>query len=72
MTIEAVIDFYNQSRGYGFANEIRNGQIVRYFVHASQIISGTPKVGAKCHFDFIQTMKGLQAVNIIIDNGSAQ
>jgi cold shock CspA family protein len=68
MQLEGVINAYFASKGYGFINEVRSGKIIRYFLHISQVVSGSPKVGALAKFDFVQTLKGLQAVNITIEN----
>ena len=68
MQLEGTVNAYFASKGYGFINEVRNGKIIRYFLHVSQIISGVPQVGAKAKFDFVQTLKGLQAVNVTIED----
>lgn len=66
--MQGTVNIYFPGKGYGFINEVRDGKIIRYFFHVSQIISGTPKIGAPVKFDFISTLKGLQAINVTIDD----
>jgi len=64
MKFDAQCNSFFPEKGYGFLIEIRNGKIIRYFFHVTNILSGQPRVGAKAKFDFIQTTKGLAAIYV--------
>lgn len=55
------IRIYFEERGFGFTN---NGT---YF-HRSEVVSGSPREGAKIEYTTVETDKGLRAKNVYISN----
>jgi cold shock CspA family protein len=64
MKLQGIISTYFNDRGYGFISENRQMGTVRYFFHRTNLPGIEPTVGAEVLFDFVQTSKGLAAVNI--------
>ena len=53
-----------EERGYGFANVLQpDGTLRRYFLHTSNILSGTPVKDAVVRFQAVSTPKGPVAGN---------
>ncbi len=52
-----VMKWYNDAKGFGFT-------VSGVFVHASNVISGNPRKGARIEFDVEQTQRGAMAVNV--------
>jgi cold shock CspA family protein len=51
-------------RNYGFIHEqIEGGEITSHFLHASNVVSGTPRQGATVTFQKVAGTKGSLAVN---------
>lgn len=65
--VEGKVKSFNKDKGYGFIVDQNNEN---YFFHYSSLnMEGFKKVdvGAKVHFEKVETEKGLRAVNIDID-----
>lgn len=45
-------------RGYGFTNVLRDGSVRRYFLHKSNILSGSPVKDAVVRFEPVSHPKG--------------
>lgn len=58
---EGTIDFFNDSKGFGFIKEIGTGE--KYFVHINGLIDDVVE-GNKVSFDLERGMKGMNAVNV--------
>jgi len=47
----AVLKDWNALRGFGFLRIVdENGQVIKYFLHVTEIVSGEPKIGAGVYF----------------------
>ena len=69
MPEQGVVQWFNDSKGYGFIQQA-NGEDV--FVHFSEIQGDghrTLAEGAAVEFDVQQGPKGLQAVNVTLGSG---
>jgi cold shock CspA family protein len=64
MKLQGTISTYFSGRGYGFISENRQVGTVRYFFHRTNLPGIEPTVGTEVQFDFVQTSKGMAAVNI--------
>jgi cold shock CspA family protein len=64
MKLQGTISTYFSDRNYGFISENRQIGTVRYFFHRTNLPGIEPTVGMDVQFDFVQTSKGLAAVNI--------
>ncbi|MFT5971206.1 MAG: cold shock CspA family protein [Flavobacteriales bacterium] len=60
---QGIIDFFNDSKGFGFIKEIGSGE--KYFVHVNGLIDEI-REGNKVSFDLERGMKGMNAVNVKI------
>ena len=58
---EGVVDFFNDSKGYGFIKEIGTGE--KYFVHINGLVDPI-KDGNKVTFELERGLKGMNAVNV--------
>lgn len=60
----------SNERGYGFILEDESPENNEYFVHFSSLsMDGykTLKAGQKVSFELVQTEKGVQAVNVLVE-----
>jgi cold shock CspA family protein len=58
-----VLNVWFADRNYGFIHEQHEGVIVSHFLHASNVVSGTPKTGAAVKFQSVDSSKGSLAAN---------
>jgi cold shock CspA family protein len=58
-----VLNVWFADRNYGFIHEQQDSAVVSHFLHASNIIAGTPKSGATVTFQSLDSAKGSLAVN---------
>ena len=49
-------------RNYGFVHEEIGAEILAHFLHASNIVSGTPRTGATVVYQVVKGTKGTIAV----------
>jgi cold shock CspA family protein len=66
---KGTIRYWSGSRGFGFIGQNRNGEAFSAFFHASQIVSGTPMVGAQCLFNESTGEKGPIAKDVEVLGG---
>jgi hypothetical protein len=71
MKIEAVLNVWFVDRNFGFIHEEKGGVLLKHFLHAANIASGTPRTGARVRFKAVVTRKGFLAVDAEILEGSA-
>ena len=67
--LNGVVKWFNNERGYGFIND-PNDDGVEYFVHYTSIVAEgykTLKAGQNISFELTETDKGIQAVNVQIE-----
>lgn len=57
------IVFVNEARGFSFIRRVQSDVFEKYFLHVSDIMSGTPRVDAAVRFHVRETPKGPSAVN---------
>ena len=72
--LTGLLKYWNYQRGFGFVNRIVDGDLIRYFLHASQIVDAVePDIGCTVRFHAVQEAKGLTAHNAeIVWNDAAQ
>jgi len=68
MKIQGTLNVWFQDRSYGFVHEENGGGILKHFLHASNIKSGTPRTGATVSFKSVVGKKGFLAVDAEILN----
>ncbi|SRR6266852_6179133 len=61
------LNYWNETRGFGFVHQNQDGVIVRYFLHVSQIMYGSPIRGSIVYFNVAESPKGLEALNAEIE-----
>jgi hypothetical protein len=62
-----IVKYFPKPKSFGFIES--NG--VQFFFHETRIISGKPRIGAKCRFDVWPTTQRLWwAINIQIEESS--
>ena len=66
---KGTIRYWNGARGFGFISQNRDGIAFSAFFHASQIVSGTPVVGAQCLFHEDTGKKGAIAKDVEVLGG---
>lgn len=64
--LKGKVDFFNTSKGFGFIKELSNGE--RYFFHVNNILSSAIIEGDIVTFDLERGMKGMNAINIRLEN----
>jgi cold shock CspA family protein len=65
------IEVWFDKKKFGFIKEKRNdGSFATYFLHHSNIISGTPRTGVRVQFNDGQNSKGMLALDVEILNGT--
>lgn len=65
------ISYWNFEKGFGFVYTVEGKTIHRYFLHASEILSGEPKRDAVVRFYIEAKAKGLAAVFAEIESTKA-
>lgn len=55
------VKFFNEAKGFGF---VKNEQGKDFFVHVSNISSGTLNEGDKVEFETREGKKGMEAYNV--------
>lgn len=72
--LTGLLKYWNYQRGFGFVNRIVDGNLIRYFLHASQIVDAVePDIGCTVRFHAAQSEKGLEARSAeIVRNDAAQ
>lgn len=68
--ISGVVKWFSNARGYGFVLKDGKTDNGEYFVHFSSIIMEgykTLKAGQKVTFELLETDKGTQATNVMLD-----
>lgn len=68
--VNGIVKWFSNERGYGFVLRDGVSDNGEYFVHFSSIIMEgykTLKAGQKITFELLETDKGEQAVNIMLD-----
>lgn len=60
------IDVWFEIRNFGFVHEERGGKIHKLFMHASNIVSGTPRSGLTVRFNEGRNFKGPLAIDVEI------
>ena len=58
-----VLNVWFEDRGFGFIHQDQNGELVRHFLHISNVRSGTPVTGATVRFLPVAGKKGLFALH---------
>ena len=58
------------AKGFGFIRGNVDGQTTKYFVHQSNIKTGSPQTGAACTFDAGRNSQGLVATNVAVGGAS--
>jgi cold shock CspA family protein len=66
MRIKGVLNVWFVDRNYGFVHQEKAGAILRHFLHATNITSGTPRTGATVSFKSVVGSKGFLAVDVEI------
>jgi cold shock CspA family protein len=73
MKIKGVLNVWFVDRNFGFIHEEKGGVILKHFLHAANIKSGTPRTGATVSFKSVVGRKGFLAVDAeILDGGIKQ
>lgn len=65
--LEGTVKWFSNERGYGF---ILKEEEEEYFVHFSSLMMEgykTLKAGQEVSFELLQTEKGVQAVNVLVE-----
>jgi cold shock CspA family protein len=70
MKIEGVLNVWFVDRGFGFIHEEKSGVVLKHFLHAANIKSGTPRTGAAVSFKSVVGRKGFLAVDAEILGGN--
>lgn len=70
MKIQGVLNVWFVDRGFGFIHEEKSGVILKHFLHAANITSGTPRTGATVLFTSVVGRKGFLAVDAKILGGA--
>lgn len=68
--VSGLVKWFSNERGYGFVLKDGTTENGEYFVHFSSIIMEgykTLKAGQKVTFELLETDKGTQAVNVMLD-----
>lgn len=65
--LKGKIDFYNESKGYGFIKELTGGE--RYFFHINDVTSDISE-NTIVTFDLERGKKGLNAINVCTEKES--
>lgn len=66
MKTTAIINAWFPDRNYGFLHELKDGKVVKHFLHHSNIVSGTPRKDCVAHFDSVVGDRGSIALNVQI------
>lgn len=66
MKTKGTLNVWFVDRNFGFIHEEKGGAILRHFLHASNIKSGSPRTGASTVFKSVVTRKGYLAVDVEI------
>jgi cold shock CspA family protein len=69
MKTKGTINVWFETKQYGFIHEEKAGEILKHFLHANNIISGTPSTGAEVLFRSVVTRKGFLAVQVEVLSG---
>ncbi len=67
--MKGLVKWFNDAKGYGFIVSEKNNEDV--FVHFSSIIMQgfkTLKEGQKVNFEVLETVKGKQATNVVMED----
>jgi cold shock CspA family protein len=70
MKISGTINVWFPDREYGFIHEEKGGVILKHFLHANNVASGTPRTGATVLFKTVVGRKGFLAVNADVLGGA--
>ncbi len=62
---EGTVKFFNETKGFGFVKETSSGQ--EYFVHVSGLVDQI-RENDNITFELKEGKKGLNAVNVRVDN----
>lgn len=69
--IDGVVKWFSNERGYGFVLKDGLTENGEYFVHFSSVIMDgykTLKAGQKVTFELLDTDKGVQATNVMMED----
>jgi cold shock CspA family protein len=69
MKTVGTLNVWFMDRSYGFIHEEKGGVILKHFLHAANIKSGTPRTGATVSFKSVLGSKGFLAVDAEILGG---
>ena len=70
MKIKGILNVWFVDRKYGFVHQEKGGVILKHFLHAANIKSGTPRTGATVSFKSVVGSKGFLAVDAEILGGN--
>jgi len=70
MKISGTINVWFADKSYGFIHEEKGGVILKHFLHANNVISGTPRTDATVLFRTVVTSKGYLAVQAEVLDGA--
>ena len=65
VVLKGKVDFFNTSKGFGFIKELVRGE--RYFFHVNNLLSKVEE-GDIVTFDLERGLKGMNAINISLEN----
>jgi cold shock CspA family protein len=63
MRIQGTLNVWFQDRSYGFVHQEKGAVILKHFLHAANIKSGTPRTGVTVSFKSVVGRKGFLAVD---------
>jgi cold shock CspA family protein len=70
--IHGYIEVWLEAKKYGFIHGTDGGELVKYFLHHTNIVSGHPRTGAAVAFNVGRNSKGLVALDVEVLAGGSR